>query len=178
MVLTSMVFTPPAFTQGLSPKGRPGKPSQEGSRPTFCQQFARIARRVHVQRMEAQGSGNRRDGDTAASLPFKVAARTEGGWAVLDVQGDLDVYSSDGLRHQILDRIDKGDRRIIVDLEDVDFLDSTGVSVMLSGLRLARDSNGTLVLVQPGDQVRRMLELTHLDKVLHAFPSVENAVNL
>jgi anti-sigma B factor antagonist len=128
--------------------------------------------------MEVQGSGNRRHDETRAPRPFKVASRTEKGWAVFDVQGDLDVYSSDGLRHQILDRIDKGDSRIIVDLEHVDFLDSTGVSVMVSGLRLASNQNGTLVLVQPGDQVRRMLKLTHLDKVLHAFPSVENAVNL
>lgn len=113
---------------------------------------------------------------SGASKPFNVVARTEDGWSVFDVQGDLDVYSSAALRHQILDRIDNGESRIIVDLEHVDFLDSTGVSVMVSGLRLARNRSGTLVLVQPGDQVQRMLKLTHLDKVLHAFTSVKLAV--
>jgi len=52
------------------------------------------------------------------------------------------------------------------------------VAVMINGLRLARNSDGTLVLVQPGDQVRRMLELTNLDKVLQTFPSVEDAAGL
>jgi anti-sigma B factor antagonist len=127
--------------------------------------------------MKDEGSGDRHRSGPSASRPFNVASRTEEGWAVFDVQGDLDVYSSAGLRHQILDRIDKGDTRIIVDLEHVDFLDSTGVSVMVSGLRLASNSNGTLVLVQPGDQVQRMLKLTNLDKVLHAFASVESAVS-
>lgn len=129
-----------------------------------------------LKRMEGQGSGSRRQSGGTAPQPFEVASRTEAGWAVFDVQGDLDVYSSAALRNQILETIDKGDSRIIVDLEHVDFLDSTGVSVMVSGLRLARNSHGTLVLVQPGDQVQRMLKLTHLDKVLHAFSSVEDAV--
>ena len=128
--------------------------------------------------MEAQGRGDGQDNSEHAVQPFGVACRSEGDWTVLDVRGDVDVYSSPALRHQILDRIQRGDSRIIVDLEHVDFLDSAGVAVMITGLRLATNSDGTLVLVQPGDQVRRMLRLTNLDQVLQAFPSVEDAVSL
>jgi anti-sigma B factor antagonist len=128
--------------------------------------------------MEAHGGGDRRDGGEHAVQPFGVACRSEGDWTVLDVRGDLDVYSSPTLRHQIHDRIRRGDSRIIVDLEHVDFLDSAGVAVMISGLRLASKSDGTLVLVQPSDQVRRMLQLTNLDRVLQTFRSVEDAVSL
>jgi anti-sigma B factor antagonist len=77
-----------------------------------------------------------------------------------------------------MDRIQHGNSRIIIDLEHVDFLDSAGIAVMISGLRLATNSDGTLVLVQPGDQVRRMLRLTNLDQVLQTFPSVEDAVSM
>jgi anti-sigma B factor antagonist len=128
--------------------------------------------------MEAQGSVARHESDAHALQPFGVTCRTEGDWTVLDVQGDLDVYSSPTLRHLILDRIERGDSRIIVDLGRVDFLDSAGASVMLNGLRRTRNGNGTLVLVQPGDQARRMLRLTDLDKVLHTFTSVEEAISL
>jgi anti-sigma B factor antagonist len=128
--------------------------------------------------MEAHGGSDRQDSGEHAVHSFGVACRTEGEWTVLDVRGDLDVYSSPTLRHQILDRIQRGDSRIIVDLEHVDFLDSAGVAVMINGLRLATNSDGTLVLVQPGDQVRRMLRLTNLDQVLQTFPSVEDAVSL
>ncbi len=128
--------------------------------------------------MEAQGRGDGQDNSEHAVQPFGLACRSEGDWTVFDVRGDLDVYSSPTLRHQILDRIERGDSRIIVDLEHVDFLDSAGVAVMINGLRLASDSDGTLVLVQPGDQVRRMLRLTNLDKFLQTFPSVEDAMSL
>lgn len=128
--------------------------------------------------MESQGRVARQESDANALQPFAVASRTEGGWTVIDVRGDLDVYSSPTLRQLILDRIHRGDGRIIVDLEHVDFLDSAGVSVMVSALRQATNCNGALALVQPGDQARRMLRLTDLDKVLPTFTSVEDAVSL
>jgi anti-sigma B factor antagonist len=118
------------------------------------------------------------DGLTQSREAFDVETRSERGWAVFDVQGDLDVYSAPMLRHEILTRIEQGESRIIVNLEKVDFLDSTGVSVMINGLKRARNRNGTLVLARPGEQVQRMLILTHLDKVLPVFPTVEEAVNL
>jgi anti-sigma B factor antagonist len=127
--------------------------------------------------MESEGRVEGEEKDGNALQPFAVASRTEGGWTVIDVRGDLDVYSSPTLRQLILDRIHRGDGRIIVDLEHVDFLDSTGASVMVSALRQATNRNGTLALVQPGDQARRMLRLTDLDKVLPTFTSVEDAVN-
>ena len=128
--------------------------------------------------MEPEGRGARQESDEHALQPFALASRTEGGWTVIDVRGDLDVYSSPNLRQLLLDRIHRGDDRIIVDLEHVDFLDSAGVAVMVSGLRRARNRNGMLVLVQPGDQARRMLRLTDLDKVLPTFTSVDDAVSL
>ena len=127
--------------------------------------------------MESQGSVARQETDANALQPFAVASRTEGGWTVIDVRGDLDVYSSPTLRQLILDRIHRGDGKIIVDLEHVDFLDSAGASVMVSALRQATNRNGTLALVQPGDQARRMLRLTDLDKVLPTFTSVEDAID-
>ena len=128
--------------------------------------------------METHERGDGQDRGEHAVQPFGVACRSEGEWTVLDVRGDLDVYSSPTLRHHIFDRIQRGDNRIIIDLEHVEFLDSAGVAVMINGLRLARNSDGTLVLVQPGDQVRRMLRLTNLDQVLQTFTSVEDAVSL
>jgi anti-sigma B factor antagonist len=128
--------------------------------------------------MEAHEGEDRRDSGEHAFQAFGVACRSEGEWTVLDVRGDVDVYSSPALRHQIMDRIQHGNSRIIIDLEHVDFLDSAGIAVMISGLRLATNSDGTLVLVQPGDQVRRMLRLTNLDQVLQTFPSVEDAVSM
>ena len=128
--------------------------------------------------MEAHESDDRQDGGEYAVQPFGVAWRSEGEWTVLDVRGDVDVYSSPVLRHHIVDRIQHGNSRIIVDLEHVEFLDSAGVAVMINGLRLATNSDGTLVLVQPGDQVRRMLRLTNLDQVLQTFRSVEDAVSM
>jgi len=128
--------------------------------------------------MDAENPAAPPEASNQPTEAFDVEARTEKGWAVFDVQGDVDVYSAPMLRHEILARLDRGENRIVVNLEKVDFLDSTGVSVMINGLKRARNQNGMLVLARPGDQVRRMLHLTHLDRVLPVFPTVEEAVAL
>jgi anti-sigma B factor antagonist len=111
-----------------------------------------------------------------AANVFGVDVHTERGWAVFDVRGDLDVYSAPLLRHEIREHLDRGENRLVVNLEDVDFLDSTGVSVMINGLKVARDQDGMLAVAHPGARVRRMLNLTNLDKVLPVYPTVEEAV--
>jgi anti-sigma B factor antagonist len=115
--------------------------------------------------------------DARFEEPFEVETRSESGWAVFDVRGDVDVYSAPLLRQEILARIEQGQSRIVLNLEKVDFLDSTGLSVMINGLKRARTLNGTLVLARPGAQVQRMLNLTHLDRVFPVFPTVEEAVS-
>src|SRR5712664_1266106 len=114
MVLTSTVSTPSDFTPGLSPESIPGKPHQE-LLPAIVRIVFQPRCRVGFGRMETQGGVARQESDANALQPFALDCRTECGWTVIDVRGDLDVYTSPTLRHLILDCINRGDSRIIVD---------------------------------------------------------------
>ena len=56
------------------------------------------------------------------------------GFAVLSVRGEVDVYTAPRFRERLIELVSEGKHRIIVDLEGVDFLDSTGLGVLVGGL--------------------------------------------
>jgi anti-sigma B factor antagonist len=87
----------------------------------------------------------------------------------------LDTQTSPKVKVSLLELVDGGQRKIIVDLEQVLFIDSSGLVALVSGLRLARKENGSIVLsgVQPQAQV--VFQLTTLDKIFTIQPTVEKA---
>ena len=64
------------------------------------------------------------------------------GFAVLAVQGEVDVYTAPQLREQLISLVDAGQRNIVVNLEGVEFLDSTGLGVLVGGLKRVRSAGG------------------------------------
>lgn len=90
---------------------------------------------------------------------------------ILTPTGRLDAESSPQLRQAILDQIDAGANRILVDLTQVDFMDSSGLSALVSGMKSLRSSGGMLAICKANPQVRTALRLTMLDRV---FPAHED----
>jgi anti-sigma B factor antagonist len=88
------------------------------------------------------------------------------GWALVRVDGDLDVATAPRLREQLVAVIAGGQPRIVLDLDGVDFLDSTGLGVIVGLLKRARTFGGDvrLVCTQPG--VRKVFEITALDRTM------------
>ena len=87
------------------------------------------------------------------------------GWHVLSVGGDVDAYTSPRLRERLAEFMDDGHYRVIVDLEGVEFLDSTGLGVLVSSLKRAKEHGGDITLVCTRPQILRVLGITGLDKV-------------
>ncbi len=85
--------------------------------------------------------------------------------AFLRVQGRLDAAAAPDLRARLNGAIADGTTQILIDLADVPFIDSTGLGVLVSGLKAVRRADGDLRLIAPGPQVRRLLRLTTLDRV-------------
>lgn len=82
------------------------------------------------------------------------------------VEGRLDVHQASQLRTGLAEARSQGATEIELDLSKVDFMDSAGLAAVVSGLKQARSAGGELYLVNPSSQVRRILELTLLDKVI------------
>ena len=98
------------------------------------------------------------------------------GWAVVSVYGELDVATAPDLKERLVDLVNEGRSRIVLDLGGVDFLDSTGLGMIVSALKRARTHGGDLRLVCTESRIARLFEITGLDKALPLLPTVDAAV--
>ncbi|MCG7287331.1 STAS domain-containing protein [Cellulomonas sp. ACRRI] len=101
--------------------------------------------------------------------------RSEGA-AVLRVHGRLTMAAAGELKAAVDREVADGRTLVVVDLADTAFLDSSGLGALVGGLRTARAAGGDLRIAGVGQQVRTVLELTTMDRVLRPYATVEDAV--
>ncbi len=94
---------------------------------------------------------------------------------VVAVVGELDVATAPQLRQRLVSLASHGPHRLVIDLGGVDFLDSTGVGVLLGAVRRARTGEGSLALANAEPQVAKVFEVTRLIDILPLHDSVESA---
>jgi anti-sigma B factor antagonist len=98
------------------------------------------------------------------------------GWTIVSVYGELDVATTPDLREQLIKLVAEGSNRLVLDLEGVDFLDSTGLGTIISILKRTRTHGGDLRLVCTQARITRLFEITGLDKAVPLLPSLDLAV--
>jgi len=96
--------------------------------------------------------------------------------SVVSVAGEVDVYTAAQLRAVLDEEIGAGNARLIVDLDGVSFLDSTGLGVLVGRLKLVRNSSGWLRIVCTNDRILRVFRITGLDKVFGIHDSLDEAL--
>ena len=99
------------------------------------------------------------------------------GVAVAEMVGDLNLLCASDVRTGLAAAVNDGHRRLVVDLGQVNFIDSSGLGALISGLKSARQAGGDLRIASPGEQARVVLKLTMLDRVLRPYDSVEEALD-
>lgn len=98
-----------------------------------------------------------------------------GGVAVLTLDGKLNMVSAPHLREEVHSCVTAGNNHVAVDLKKVDFIDSSGLGALINGLKATRQAGGDLRIASPTEQVKMVLELTNIDKVLRAYDDAETA---
>jgi anti-anti-sigma factor len=93
---------------------------------------------------------------------FSVEAHTEGRECVLRVRGELDLAAASSFDAELDRALGTESNRIVLDLADLEFIDSTGLSVLVRAQQRAQDSGRELGVVNLGPQVERLLSLTGL----------------
>jgi anti-sigma B factor antagonist len=91
---------------------------------------------------------------------FRVEVRSDGRGAVITVSGELDLASSGALEEEFLRVADSGAEQVIVDLRDLEFMDSTGLSTLVKAHQRAEEAGQRFGLVRGSPQVQRLLSLT------------------
>jgi anti-sigma B factor antagonist len=95
---------------------------------------------------------------------------------VVSVAGELDMATAPGLQDQITDLLEKGRSRLVFDLSELSFCDSTGLSVFVRARNSADEAGGVVRLAAPRRGVLRILEVSGLVEVLQTHPTVDEAV--
>ena len=94
---------------------------------------------------------------------------------LLSVEGEIDVYTSPHLKERVVELAEGGIKHLILNLAQVEYLDSTGLGVLIGGLKRLREGEGNLVLVGPGMRILRIFEITGLDKIFDIYATEEEA---
>jgi anti-sigma B factor antagonist len=111
-----------------------------------------------------------------STVDLSLTTRTEGDRTIVTVGGEIDVYTAPKLREQLIDLVSAGSYQLVVDMEGVDFLDSTGLGVLVGGLKRVRAHDGSLRLVCTQERILKIFRITGLTKVFPIHNSVEEAI--
>ncbi len=110
-------------------------------------------------------------------MDLTLETREVGGRAVVSVGGEVDVYSAPRLRDKITELVGNGSYHIVIDMESVEFLDSTGLGVLVGGLKKVRAHEGSLELVCHQERLLKIFRITGLAKVFTIHASADAAFN-
>lgn len=110
-------------------------------------------------------------------MDLAVSTHEVNGAHVVVVGGEVDVYTAPLLRDALDQQIAAGHVHLVVDLDAVEFMDSTGLGVLVGRLKLVRNRSGWLRVVCSNERVLKVFGITGLDRVFTIADSVEHAIH-
>jgi anti-sigma B factor antagonist len=109
---------------------------------------------------------------TPSWQPFSVTVNTDGDRSTVFLRGELDLSGVDRAREAV-EQAEASDASLLVlDLSELEFIDSTGLEVVLRAARRAHDSGRRLIVARPSRYVRRLLSMTAIDQSLDVVEDV------
>ena len=109
-------------------------------------------------------------------MDLKLGHYAKDGIEVIDVQGEIDMYTAPRLRELLIDLVSQGSYQLVVNLDKVGFLDSTGLGVLVGGLRRVRAHDGSLDLVCTQQRILKIFRITGLTEVFGIYETVDQAI--
>ncbi len=109
-------------------------------------------------------------------MDLSLETRVVDGTTVVAVAGEIDVYTAPKLRDKLTELVSSGDYRLVIDMQGVEFLDSTGLGVLVGGLKKVRAHGGSLELVCSQERLLKIFRITGLAKVFVIHPDPDSAL--
>jgi anti-sigma B factor antagonist len=107
---------------------------------------------------------------------FEATETTFKGVRLVAIGGELDISTSSRVRELLSEAAKDAERPLVIDLTRCEFIDSTGLATLLHGAKPAQNGESNVALVSAGGEVRKLLELTAIDRTIPVFSTVDEAV--
>ena len=109
-------------------------------------------------------------------MDLKIVVEEKDDVMVLRLDGEVDVYTAPKLKSRLIDLVDQGKFKIIVDLEKVAFMDSSGLGVLVGGLKRVRSHDGAISLICSQENILKIFRITGLVKIFPIFDNESQAL--
>jgi anti-sigma B factor antagonist len=100
---------------------------------------------------------------------------SEKGTLTFNVSGEVDVFSSTELKDALEHAIHQGSTKIILCMSGVEYIDSTGLGVLINAMKAAKEKEGVLIIVSPSPRVVRLFDLTGVTSLFTICDTLEDA---
>jgi anti-sigma B factor antagonist len=109
-------------------------------------------------------------------VDLKLRHYNKDGTEVVDVAGEIDVYTAPRLRELLIDLVNKNKYQLVVNMDEVEFLDSTGLGVLVGAVKRVRAHDGSVVIVCTQQRILKIFRITGLTKVFGIHETVDQAI--
>lgn len=110
-------------------------------------------------------------------MDIKVDTKQVKNGHVIEVQGEIDVYTSPRVKETINKLIEDKNYNLIINLEEVRYIDSTGLGVLIGALKRVREHNGSINLICTNPQIKKIFNITGLVKIFGIFKNEDEAIS-
>lgn len=108
-------------------------------------------------------------------MDLKISVKNINAIPVLELEGEVDVYTAPKIKSQLVELINNGKYKIVIDLDNVDFMDSSGLGVLVGGLKRVKPHNGAISLVCSREQILKIFKITGLTKIFSIHENQDKA---
>jgi anti-sigma B factor antagonist len=109
-------------------------------------------------------------------MDLRLDHYSKDGFEVVDLEGELDVYTAPRFRELLIDLANKGYYKIILNFERLEFFDSTGLGVVVGGLKRVRAHDGSMYIVCTQERILKIFRISDLNLVFPIFDTADDAV--
>lgn len=110
------------------------------------------------------------------TLRIETSLRHQGDIPVLDVIGEIDIYTTPQFKEAVSEAIDQNKPAIVINMTKVTYMDSSGFGTLLSATKRLRPLDGALYLSGCNEAIQRMLQITRLNTIFGVYATEEEAV--
>ena len=110
-------------------------------------------------------------------MDLQINVRNNRTVPIIDLAGEVDAYTSARFREAMIDLIESGAANLIISMMKVEYIDSSGLGALVGGLKRSTERGGRIVIVCDNPQIRKVFEITGLEKVFPLYMAEEDALS-